>query len=115
MHKPKRGFFVFLFLLAVLLSLTACGEPATSVSGTVKDSRGTPIAGVKAVMESERQGGFRKESEQTTSANGEFNFVTITGSASRIRMTFSKDGYKQAEREIEAGKESRIEIVLEVE
>ena len=98
-----------LFTVIVL----ACGEAATLADGVVVDSNGKPVGGVEVVMESEIAGGFRKESEQKTSEDGKFNFVSITGAARVIRLRFTKEGYQEKTKTIPALEKSTHEIVLD--
>ena len=110
-----KTFGLILAVLAFATLLADCGEPATSVSGSVLGPDGKPVEGVSVVMESQVAGGFRKESEQVTGPGGDYNFVTITGSAKNVRLSFSKDGFKDIQKEIPANQVTMLEVVLERE
>ena len=99
-----------------MLLCAACESAVTTASGNVSDQNGKPLAGVTVTMESDANtGAFKKESEQRTSADGKFNFVTITAGAKQVRLTFTKEGYKTKQVDIAANKENAREVVLEPE
>ncbi|REJ76417.1 MAG: carboxypeptidase regulatory-like domain-containing protein [Acidobacteria bacterium] len=99
--------------LIVLTATAGCGDPATIASGEVLDGLGKPVEGVEVVMESEIAGGFRKESEQRTDETGRFNFVTVTGAATSLRLRFSKSGYKDKTVRIPALENSTHKIEIQ--
>lgn len=115
MQQLKFLFITFLVFLSII-SLTACGEPATTVKGVVRDESGNAVQAVSVVLESNANASnteFKKESEQKTGADGSFNFVTITAGASRARLIFEKDGFKRLEKEVKPNSENNLEIILE--
>ena len=89
-----------LLILILAAALAACGDPATMASGQVVDEEGNPVEAVQVVLESEISGGYRKESEQKTDKDGRFNFVSVTGDASVLRLRFTKEGYREETVEI---------------
>lgn len=101
-------------LLASCLASAAC-DPATIAKGVVVDDQGRQLEGVEVILESEIAGGYRKESQQKTGPDGEFSFVTITGSARVVRLRFTKPGYKEETESIPALNESSHRIVLQKE
>lgn len=112
---PRTLLFLKSALVILLLSFTAC-DPVTRANGVVRSREGKPIENVKIVMEgAPENGGFRKESEQVTKADGSFNFVTITEPSVQTRLTFSKEGYKSFQKDITPNRENNLEIVLEGE
>lgn len=102
------GALVLSFLLA------ACGDPVTRARGTVRDPGGNPLEGVTVVMESNaKAAAFQKEAEQKTKPDGSYSFTEITVPATKVRLIFTKDGFKPSEKEINPEQENNNDIVLE--
>lgn len=110
----KRN-FVAIFGLLILLTVASCGDPITRSSGVVKDESGTPVADVKVVMESNgnSNGEFMKESEQITKADGVFDFGEITEPADKVRLVFTKEGYKSVTKDVTPNKNNEFDVNLE--
>lgn len=111
----KRRHLATAVLIFLVVIACACGEAATLADGIVVDSEGKPVEGVEVVMESEIAGGYRKESEQKTGADGKFNFVTITGDSRIVRLRFEKAGFRDETKSIPALEKSTHRIVLDAE
>lgn len=102
--------------LAFLMFFFAACDAATQAAGKVKDQNGQQLGDVIVTMESsgnESGGGFKKEAEQTTKPDGTYNFVTVTGAATKARLTFAKEGYKTRQIDIKANEENVVDVVLE--
>jgi Carboxypeptidase regulatory-like domain len=105
----------FIWLTFFIIVLSAC-ESATQAGGQVKDTNGREIENVSVMMETNgntSNGELKKKDEQMTKPDGTYNFVAITGSATQIRLTFAKEGYKTRQVEITANKENVADVILE--
>ncbi|HEX8736594.1 MAG TPA: carboxypeptidase-like regulatory domain-containing protein [Pyrinomonadaceae bacterium] len=115
LRQAARKSFLLVLIFSMLLG-AACESAVTTADGNVRDQNGRPLDGVTIIMESDANAGaFKKESEQRTSADGKFNFVTITAGAKQVRLTFTKEGYKTKQADIAANKQNVSDIVLEPE
>src|SRR5882762_6335122 len=98
MKQPYRILKVFLFF--VLASVAALAQQRT-VSGTIKDSRGTPLPGVNIIVKGTSSG-------TVTDAEGRYNLSIPDKSGV---LVFSFIGY--ATREVEIGNQSTIDAALD--
>jgi Carboxypeptidase regulatory-like domain len=113
LRQAARKYSLLVLTFSMLFG-AACESPVTTASGNVRDQNGKLLDGVTVIMESDvNQGAFKKESEQRTSADGKFNFVTITAGAKKVRLTLTKEGYKTKQADIAANKENVADVVLE--
>lgn len=109
----KKSFAVWLVFL--MLFLPAC-DAATQAGGQVKDTSGKQIENVVVIMETNgntQNGELKKKDEQKTKPDGTYNFVAITGAATKVRLTFIKEGYKTRQIDISANKENVADVILE--
>lgn len=103
--------FKILFLFLMVLSLSACLSGMYVVTGVVRDVNQEPVANAKVEF-------YYPESNITRGGmsgdNGEFDLTFIAGGSDQDGyMLVSKDGFKSQSRSYVAGRDSRIEIVLE--
>lgn len=111
----KKSFVLWLVFFALFFS--AC-EAATQVRGQVKDSAGKQLENVTVVMETNgnsSNGELKKKDEQKTKPDGTYNFVAITGAATEVRLTFTREGYKTQQLNVSANKQNVADVVLEPE
>ena len=112
---PQRQMLLASAIFLTLFAFSGCGNPSTVAEGVVRNQIGEPVEEVTVVMESEVAGGYRKESEQITGPDGRFSFETTTGTATIIRLRFTKDGFEEITRKIPAHQETALDVTLEGE
>lgn len=111
----RKRFSAIIGLVILIVAAAACGDPITNATGIVKDENGNPLAEVKVLMESNgnSNGDFMKESEQVTKNDGAFDFGEITAPADKVRLIFSKEGYKTFTKELTPNRDNNFDVKLE--
>lgn len=112
--RNKKYYNAVTVCLLLIVFGVACGDPVTRAGGVVRDETGSPLADVRIVMESSDDGSsFAKETEQVTKPDGSFDFIEITAPAKKVRLVFSKQGFKDVTREVTPSGENKIEVKME--
>lgn len=108
----KRAFFVTLALM--LLPVVSFAQTTGTISGTVWDQTGTPVAGVNVVIESPTQIGGKQSS--VSDQGGRFRFSSLTpGTFSLLASAPRLKKISQSGIRVSQGKTVELDLIVEVE
>lgn len=79
----------------------------------MRDQDGKPLEGVTVTMESDALNGYRKEGDPRTISDGSYSFTEITAPATKVRLLFTKDGYKTFRSELVPNESNTVDVVVE--
>ncbi len=116
-NHPKLAWLTTCSLAVLLCALfstpTADAQTSGALRGTVVDDDGQTIADMEILAEPTERGGSRRPRKGKTKDNGEFTLANLH--SGRYMLTFKKEGYKEAQQEVDVsmGESNRLgEIVV---
>jgi hypothetical protein len=89
-RKEIVVFFLAVVLLPTILTLPAAAASPATILGTVKNTSGSPISGVKVTL---KIGSSTKDTDYTDSS-GRYDVTCSVSRRTRVSLTFTKSGYK---------------------
>ena len=99
-------------ILSIFLVATIACDPTLTVTGTVCDRQGNPLADVTVLLQSE---GRREPHKSMTAKDGSFGIGMVGADPGQTTLLFEKEGYKSVRMPVSHEPTREVHVTLEPE